>query len=273
MKFSLITATLNRSKTLEILFTSLVSQSYKNFEIILIDQSDDPEAEKNLLMVDYYINKGLDVIYIREKKRGLSRARNIGFLRSTGDVLGFPDDDCWYPDCFLNKVAEIITCQNFEFVCGQYTEPGVINERFSKKGIVINDLYKTKYVNSITLFIKRLYIENSSKLFDENLGAGTSLPTGEETELASRMVLSGKNGKYDPEIIAYHPIDRKNFHDRSFILKKEMARGYVMGKCAVRNGRVFVQIIGGILKLFIKFDVGRLVYRVIGVRKGLRQPR
>ena len=36
---------------------------------------------------------------------GLSRARNVGLKAVTGEIIAFPDDDCWYPDGLLQKVV------------------------------------------------------------------------------------------------------------------------------------------------------------------------
>ena len=71
MKFSLITVTMgDRPHLLAKLRASLDAQTYRDFEWIAVDHKDHPEF-----------------------KGGLSRARNFGIERATGDVLGFLDDD------------------------------------------------------------------------------------------------------------------------------------------------------------------------------------
>jgi len=73
MKFSLITVTMgDRPQLIARLKASLDAQTYRDFEWIAVDHKDHPEF-----------------------KGGLSRARNFGIERATGDVLGFLDDDAW----------------------------------------------------------------------------------------------------------------------------------------------------------------------------------
>src|SRR5271166_4064415 len=85
---SLVVVTLNRVSELERLFASLDKQSYKDFEVILVDQNPD-----------------LDIRHLRSG-RGLSRGRNVGLPFAKGDIICFPDDDCWYPEDLLETVKE-----------------------------------------------------------------------------------------------------------------------------------------------------------------------
>jgi glycosyltransferase involved in cell wall biosynthesis len=83
MKFSLITVTMgDRPQLIARLKASLDAQTYRDFEWIVVDHKDHPEF-----------------------KGGLSRARNFGIERATGDILGFPDDDAWYGPDLLESVS------------------------------------------------------------------------------------------------------------------------------------------------------------------------
>ncbi|WP_323078759.1 glycosyltransferase family A protein, partial [Aeromonas hydrophila] len=91
MKFSLIVATINRVEPLDLLFRSLCIQTYKNFEVILVDQNTKGQLDG---LVNKYAEK-LDIKRIFSEK-GLSKARNRGLDMADGDIVCFPDDDCWY---------------------------------------------------------------------------------------------------------------------------------------------------------------------------------
>ena len=97
---SLIVATLNRVKELERLLSSLERQSYKDFEVILVDQNSDDR-----LLPALQEHAAVRIHHLRSE-RGLSRARNVGLRAAKGDIIALPDDDCWYPDQLLETVTE-----------------------------------------------------------------------------------------------------------------------------------------------------------------------
>jgi glycosyltransferase involved in cell wall biosynthesis len=101
MKFSLVTGTCGRDSELERLFTSLAAQTYKNFELILVDQNEDDRVRR---LVDIWRNR-FDVLHLHSP-RGLSRARNLGLAHVSGSIVAFPDDDCWYAEDLLEKVVD-----------------------------------------------------------------------------------------------------------------------------------------------------------------------
>src|ERR1035438_4187408 len=100
LTFSLIVATLGRTRELENLFESLASQAYPNLECIIVDQNPDRRVKE---IVDLW----KDVLKLRviDSALGLSRARNVGLTAATGDILAFPDDDCWYSQSLLACVS------------------------------------------------------------------------------------------------------------------------------------------------------------------------
>jgi glycosyltransferase involved in cell wall biosynthesis len=48
--------------------------------------------------------RNLPVMHVRLKEKSLSMARNAGLDHATGQIIAFPDDDCWYPSNLLDKV-------------------------------------------------------------------------------------------------------------------------------------------------------------------------
>lgn len=100
MLISLIMPTLNRYDDIYLLMDSLENQTYKNFELIVVDQNDNSKVKE---IVDKYIDK-LDIKYIKSSKKGLSYNRNVGIDNAVGQIIGFPDDDCVYENDTLEKV-------------------------------------------------------------------------------------------------------------------------------------------------------------------------
>ena len=97
---SLIVATLNRVAELERLLASLDGQTVEHFEVIIVDQNPDDRLAGTLAR-----HPKLNLVHLRCRP-GASRARNVGLRAARGNIIGFPDDDCWYPENVLKVVTE-----------------------------------------------------------------------------------------------------------------------------------------------------------------------
>ena len=71
---------------------SVIDQSYKNLEIILVD---DGSPDKCPEICDDYAKKDKRIKVIHQENQGLSSARNTGIKASTGDYINFIDSDDW----------------------------------------------------------------------------------------------------------------------------------------------------------------------------------
>ena len=86
---------------------SILNQSYKNIQIILVD---DKSPDKCPEICDDYAKKDSRIIVVHQENKGVSGARNTGLLHATGDYIMFFDcDDELYHDsvrCLLYKANE-----------------------------------------------------------------------------------------------------------------------------------------------------------------------
>jgi glycosyltransferase involved in cell wall biosynthesis len=82
------------------LMTSLISQSHRNFRLIVIEQVDPAGAEDLLAQFPTIRSQVLT------SERGLSRARNRDLKECSAEIVALPDDDCWFDVDTLAKVAE-----------------------------------------------------------------------------------------------------------------------------------------------------------------------
>lgn len=96
MKVSVIIPLYNGAKLIERTLDSVLAQTYKDYEVILVnDESPDDVGE----VVNDYIEKhsGTDFIYIEQKNKGLGGARNSGIRQASGEIIAILDqDDIWY---------------------------------------------------------------------------------------------------------------------------------------------------------------------------------
>lgn len=208
MKFSLILATMGRIDEVEMFIKSLLIQTYKNFELIIVDQNNHDKIKEICLLYKNQIN----IKYIKIKPRGLSNARNMGMRLCTGDIISFPDDDCEYYEETLHRVHEKFKLYTDDIVtfkiidkdtklntCGNWLD---VDTSINKKNIFNTAI-------SITIFVKNK--KNEELRFDENLGVGTRLSSGEETDFILELLNRGYKGTYYCDIYVYHPQKEKDF--------------------------------------------------------------
>jgi len=96
---SIVIPCYNSSQTIERALLSIINQTYKDFEIILIN---DASSDNSLLLIQDYIvlHPELRIHLIQNSEnRGPSYTRNIGWDNAKGDYIAFLDaDDQWHPD-------------------------------------------------------------------------------------------------------------------------------------------------------------------------------
>lgn len=248
-KFSLVMGTLGRYDDVERLIISLLSQSFKNFELIIVDQNTNN-------YIDTIINKYSKIINIKHIKisqKGLSLARNIGLKYSSGNIIAFPDDDCEYPPNILEYIVKEFNSSNVNIISVKSIDK---ISKVSSNGkwlnyntnISFNNIFKVGI--SYTIFIK--YKSISHIYFDENLGVGTYLGSGEETDLILNLLHKEYNGIYKYKLFVYH----KN---KSLEIKRALSYGLGFGALVykeifIRKNKKFIKkfFIDILAKPFIK---------------------
>lgn len=104
---SIIIPVYNIENYLEECINSVEIQTYKNLEIILVD---DGSSDKSRELCDEYAIKDDRVKVIHKKNGGLSEARNVGIETATGEYLYFLDGDDVIPTCAIEKLLN--ACEN-----------------------------------------------------------------------------------------------------------------------------------------------------------------
>jgi glycosyltransferase involved in cell wall biosynthesis len=233
MKFALIMATLGRTEEIERLLSSLAAQTHRDFELIVVDQNEDDRLLEPFL-APYRMK--FPILHLRSEK-GVCRARNAGLERVTGEVIGFPDDDCWYPPDLLERVAGfLIDRRDLDGITVRSVLVPEIDERPTRVGAGRFDeeaglLNKTNmWVRAVayTLFLRRSVVEAIGG-FDESLGVGAGTPWGsaEDTDYSLRAVEAGFKIYYSPEVFVYHrppPEDHPALIDRAYRYGAGMGR-------------------------------------------------
>ena len=103
-KYSFIIPVYNVEKWLKDCVESVLSQTYMDYEIILVD---DGSTDKSGTICDDYSEKHQNITVIHQKNAGLSMARNVGVLNSASEYIIFLDSDDFWTD---NTALERINC-------------------------------------------------------------------------------------------------------------------------------------------------------------------
>lgn len=105
---SVVIPTFKRPKYLKRAIDSILNQTYKNVEIIVVDDNDPNTKDRNETMkvIDYYSNNNISYIK-HEKNCGGSVARNTGWKASKGVYITFLDDD---DEIVENKILKQVNC-------------------------------------------------------------------------------------------------------------------------------------------------------------------
>ncbi|MCS6289246.1 MAG: glycosyltransferase family 2 protein [Nitrospira sp.] len=205
MKVSLIVATVGRDSELHRLLTSLTAQTYTDFELIVVDQNLDDRVGN---VIAPFFDR-MTITHLTSS-RGVSHARNAGIHKATGDIVGFPDDDCWYPPMLLESlVARFQTTADWDGITGR-----IVNETNSVSGdarfdvnsgrVTLSNLWRRAC--AATIFFTKETVEAIGG-FDEELGPGAGTPWGgaEDIDYPARAIKAGRTIFYDPQIYVFHP--------------------------------------------------------------------
>lgn len=131
--------------------TSILNQTYKNLEIILVD---DGSPDSCPVKCDEYAVKDARVKVVHKKNGGLCDARNIGVNVATGAYIAFIDDDDVVHETYIERLygslvqtsSDMVVCQFLEFkenkdICVETTT----NERYILSGKdAVKDLYERR---------------------------------------------------------------------------------------------------------------------------------
>ena len=115
-KISVIVPVYKVESYLEQCISSIIKQTYKNLEIILVNDGSPDNCGK---LCDIYAKKDSRIKVIHKKNGGLSDARNVALDIATGDYIGFVDSDDWINinmyEVLINEAknedADIVECK------------------------------------------------------------------------------------------------------------------------------------------------------------------
>lgn len=183
-KISIVVAVYNAEKTLKKCIESLLNQTYKNIEIILVN---DCSKDNSLDICNEYSKANDNVKVIsNERNSGVSDTRNNGIDNSTGEYICFVDSDDYVESNYIEVLYYYYQKYNTVPICGfvyhdEYNHAKPVKYSWSGNEELVSlgeafrlksELYLTALWNK--LFDRRLIVEKNIR-FDTNISVGEDL--------------------------------------------------------------------------------------------------
>lgn len=225
VKISVIVPIYNAEQYLEQCLDSIVSQTLKDIEIILIDDgSTDGSAE---ICKKYLADSR--VSYYRKENEGLAAARDDGMMRANGEYIGFVDSDDWLKPEMYEKMyaaaksndSDIVFCNCQQNENGHVFTPEMPTGAYDREAIKIKILPKTlayigkngskraiRWCNWLRIYKAETLKQNGIK-FDRRLRRSQDL------QLTYEATLVAQN---------YYYIGEPLYHNR--VVSDSLSRGY-----------------------------------------------
>lgn len=177
---SVIVAVYNIEEYLPRCVDSILAQTYKNLEVILVD---DGSTDDSGSICDTYAQKDGRISVIHKKNGGLSDARNAGLDKASGEYIGFVDGDDWIDEDMYRAMYQACEKENAQVAACRYrqiTKSGVIDGSGGNSVSLSRDEALEIYVCGNERYL--IYNSVWSKLFAEKLIRGMRFPVGRNSE-------------------------------------------------------------------------------------------
>lgn len=204
MFFSIIIPLYNRPDEIKELLHSLLSQTYQDFEVIIVEDGSTRPAKH---IIERYADR-LDVKYFFKENEGQGMARNYGFERAKGDFFIVFDSDILVPADYLQKVKDAIARNGWDAFGG----PDAAHESFTPIQKAISYSMTSPFTTGgirgnkkhVGQFHPRSFNMGISREVYEKTGGYKLSRRSEDIEFSIRMIQSGFKVGLIPEAFVYH---------------------------------------------------------------------
>ena len=214
-KISVIVPVYRVEKYLKRCVDSILKQTYKNLEIILVDDGSDDACP---VICDQYAEIDKRIKVIHRENGGLSAARNSGIAISTGDVISLVDSDDYininmFADMMeelIDKDADIVMC-DYKYVYVDTVDSQIVDYNHDAI-ITVTDGRTAQYKVSESYESRVAYTVAWNKLYKREMFDGITYPEGrihEDEARTNRILYRAKKIVYI-EYPYYYYFQRKD---------------------------------------------------------------
>ena len=204
MQFSIIIPVYNRTQEVDELLESLCGQTFKDFEVIVVEDGSSETCES---ICERYADK-LDLHYYFKPNSGPGPSRNYGAERSQGEYLIILDSDVIVPNNYLEIAKKELDCES----CDAFGGPDRAHPSFTPIQKAINysmtSFFTTGGIRGgkqkLDKFYPRSFNLGIRKSVYEALGGFAPMRYGEDIDLSTRIFKGGYSCRLFPEAFVYH---------------------------------------------------------------------
>lgn len=225
---SIVVPVYNAAPYLKKCLDSVVKQTLKNVEIIIID---DGSTDGSSEICKEYAAKDSRIIYFKKENEGLAAARQDGIERASGEYVGFVDSDDWLELNMYERMYSVASENNADIVfCNCYFNddetdrvhlaPGVYDRERIEKEILPRTLagLTEKGANSVIRWSNCLRIYRLSLIRENNIAFGRGFRRSQDLQLTFETALYAQK---------YVSINNEYlYHNRSDNNGNSLSRGY-----------------------------------------------
>ncbi len=197
---SVVVPMYNAEKFIQKCIQHLVHQTYKNLEIIIVD---DGSTDNSVALCKRHAKYDKRIQIIQQKNSGPANARNNGMAHATGQYIHFHDSDDYIDLDYYENMVRTINATNADIICGGVDEIGYTFPSFEKIDVLTSLMDKMLITHSYEFNVvwrflyKREFLQNNKLMFpDEKF-------IGEDKEFALRAIYYASNVATAPKTI-YH---------------------------------------------------------------------
>ncbi|ELB2133742.1 glycosyltransferase family 2 protein [Vibrio parahaemolyticus] len=206
MFFSVIIPAFNAEGVILRCLDSLDNQSFKDFEVIIINDGSTDNTEK---ILQEYINKRKNFSFVTKENGGVSIARNIGIGLAKGNYLVFLDSDDWVESDYLLYAHDKIKKNNLDGLIFNYYESFETNVR-----LMNNNVKNCKCHNLEELFLRGVIKGNPwDKIFRKalyerrNIRFPESISIGEDACVVHMLLQNADNVMFSDRAFLHYQLD------------------------------------------------------------------
>lgn len=207
---SVIVPVYNVEAYLERCVNSILRQTYKTLEIILVD---DGSTDKSSKMCDEFAGKDERIKVVHKQNGGLSDARNAGLRVASGAYIGYVDSDDWIEDDMYEKMYRSCVMHDAQLcVCRYFREYADRTENGGSAQVVplSREAILRIYIGGHEQYV--IYNSVWSKLFQRELVEGVEFPKGRNSEdivYTTKAFCKLERAVYLDECLYHYVLDRE----------------------------------------------------------------
>ena len=267
--YSVVIPVYNRPEELNELLDSLTRQSYKKFEVIIVE---DGSVETSEQVVQSYSNK-LKISYITKENSGQGFSRNVGFEKAEGDYYIVFDSDCIIPENYFQAVEDYLSSDRLDAFGGPDRAHGSFTLMQKAISCSMTSPLTTGGIRGnkkrIGPFHPRSFNMGISRAVFEHTGGYIITRMGEDIEFSIRIHEAGFRVGLIPDAYVYHK-RRTNFRD----FFKQL---HFFGRARINIGRFYpseiravhffpmIFTLGVVSLLILPFVSLKLFYALLGI--------